>query len=122
MKIQFLLISLFILSCGSTKSTSDKIAKIQEEIETLLLKVQTKIDNLIQLRNGINVQGRTLTTEEIQTVAKVDSLEQLFEQWKKDYEKRKVIRFTDENAHLNYFKQLKKNLEIINAKCDEVSS
>ena len=120
MKIQILLISLFLLSCGSTKSTSDKIAKTQEEIETLLPKVQTKMDNLIQLRNGINVQGRTLTTEEIQIVAKVDSLEQLFEQWEKDYEQRKVIRFTDENAHLNYFKQLKKNLEIIDSKCDEV--
>jgi len=119
MKIQILLITLILFSCGSTKNTSDKIAKIQEDIETLLPKVQTKMDNLIQLRNGINLQGRALTTEEIQTVAKVDSLDQLFEQWKKDYEQRKVIRFTDENAHLNYFKQLKKNLEIIDSKCDE---
>ena len=120
-QIIFLLLLPFVFSCGTTKNTSDKITKTQEEIETLLPKVQTKMDNLIQLRNSINVQGRTLTTEEIQTVAKVDSLEQLFEQWKKDYEQRKVIRFTDENAHLNYFKQLKKNLEIINQKCDEVN-
>ena len=79
------------------------------------------MDNLIQIRNGINVQGKALTAEEIQTVAKIDSLDQLFEQCKKDYEQRKVIRFTDENAHLNYLKQLKKNLDIIDKKCDEVS-
>ena len=121
MKIQILLFMFLLFSCGTTKNTSDKIAKIQENIETLLPKVQTKIDNLIQLRNNINIQGRTLTTDEIQTVAKVDSLEQLFEQWKKDYEQRKVIRFTDENAHLNYFKQLIKNLKIIHEKVDEVS-
>ena len=75
---------------------------------------------LLQISNGINIQGKQLTAEEIQTVAKVDSLEQLLEQWKKDYEQRKVIRFSDEIAHLNYFKKLKKNLEIINQKVDEV--
>ena len=110
-----------LLSCGTTKNNSDNGNTPQEDIETLLPKVQTKMDNLIQLRNGINVQGKELTVEEIETVAKVDSLEQLFEQWKKDYEKRKVIRFADETAYLNYFKKLKKSLVLINQKCDEVT-
>ena len=119
-QIIYLFILPFFFSCGTTKSTSDKIIETQDSIEILLTKVNPKIDSLIQLRNNINVQGQALTTEEIQTVAKVDSLEQLFEQWKRDYEKRKVIRFTDEIAHINYFKQLKKNLEIIHDKTNEL--
>ncbi|MDV7401020.1 hypothetical protein RZS08_56910, partial [Arthrospira platensis SPKY1] len=42
----------------------------------LIAETAAKMDTLVQLRNRINIQGRALTTEEIEKVEAINQLEQ----------------------------------------------
>lgn len=53
-----------------------QIEAVRQANTELIVEIGAKMDTLVQLRNRINIQGRALTTEEINRVETINRLEQ----------------------------------------------
>lgn len=76
---------MLMISCNSTSSPDEKMkeaASIYEEALRIETKVSPLMEELIQRRNGLSVQGRALSQEEQGFIDRVYALEERFSEWK----------------------------------------
>jgi hypothetical protein len=86
MKHTIPLAALFLLAVVSCKDPLiEQIRSVHHENVELEKETALKIDQLIQLRNGINIQGRALTEDEVVVVGEIDAIEQRWLDWKKSF-------------------------------------
>lgn len=86
MKYAIPLAALFLLAVVSCKAPLiEQIRSVHNENVELEKETALKIDQLIQLRNGINIQGRALTEDELIVVGEIDAIEQRWLDWKKSF-------------------------------------
>lgn len=86
MKYAIPLAALFLLAVVSCKDPPiEQIRSVHNENVELEKETALKIDQLIQLRNGINIQGRALTEDELIVVGEIDAIEQRWLDWKKSF-------------------------------------
>jgi hypothetical protein len=83
--VVILLLGWIVVSCNAT-STQDaqmkQAAALYEEALTLEEKVAPLVEELIQRRNSLSVQGRALSGEEQNFIDRVYALEERFAKWK----------------------------------------
>ncbi len=109
---------LLLVACGSLrdKQLIEESSIIKEQIEQSIAGIEKKIEPLTQHANGINVQGRALTTEEIAITSRISGVEESFYNWKKEYQEAlellKINAVPAENQ-LNGYKASQKQLNII---------
>ncbi len=79
---------LVLLSCGGT-SAEDKIlhqaADLHNEAMQIKKEINPTLEELRQLKNGIQVQGRELTSAEINFTKKVERLESSLQYWEENH-------------------------------------
>lgn len=86
MKHAIPLAALFLLAVVSCKDPLiEQIRSVHNENVELEKETALKIDQLIQIRNGINIQGRALTEDEVTVVGEIDAIEQRWLDWKKSF-------------------------------------
>lgn len=86
MKHAIPLAALFLLAAVSCKDPLiEQIRSVHNENVELEKETALKIDQLIQIRNGINIQGRALTEDEVIVVGEIDAIEQRWLDWKKSF-------------------------------------
>jgi hypothetical protein len=77
--MKFALLFLALTMSTATCRNDQLIRQIETVHQTnteLAVEIGAKMDTLVQLRNRINIQGRALTTEEINRVETINRLEQ----------------------------------------------
>lgn len=88
---KLIIVSLFFLSanCGGTSEADQKLlqeaADIHQEAVKIEQQVRPKLDELVQQKNSINIQGRTLAPEEIAFVTKVEGIESSYAYWEENH-------------------------------------
>lgn len=86
MKYAIPLAALLLLAAVSCKDPLiEQIRSVHDENVELEKETALKIDQLIQIRNGINIQGRALTEDELIVVGEIDAIEQRWLDWKKSF-------------------------------------
>ncbi len=86
MKHAIPLAALFLLAAVSCKDPLiEQIRSVHNENVELEKETAPKIDQIIQIRNGINIQGRALTEDEVIVVGEIDAIEQRWLDWKKSF-------------------------------------
>lgn len=86
MKHAIPLAALFLLAVVSCKDPLiEQIRSVHNENVELEKETALKIDQLVQIRNGINIQGRALTEDEVIVVGEIDAIEQRWLDWKKSF-------------------------------------
>lgn len=73
----------------------DKVGLQIQEVFTQNMELEKEtapmIDNLVQIRNNINIQGRALTEEEISLVDEITSIEQQWLDWVKAFHAKDLV-------------------------------
>ncbi len=79
-----------LVTCNSPLSESELLAEatnLYKEALDIEKEVKPMLDELIQQRNSLSVQGRMLTDQEKAFIDQVYELESSYESWKKDHVK-----------------------------------
>lgn len=91
LNLKLIFVGLLFLSanCGSTSEEDQKLLKeaaaIHLEAVELEQQVKPKLDELIQQKNSINIQGRSLTAQELAFAQKVESIENSYAYWEENH-------------------------------------
>ena len=67
-------------------SLVERVNELHRASRQIESEVAPKLEDLIQQKNSINIQGRALTSEEIEFSGKVSELEATFARWKEGME------------------------------------
>ena len=94
----FLIIASFLLGCEAQLESG--IAQMHKESRQTGEEVTPLLEQLVQTKASINIQGRALTQEEIAFTQNVDKLEATFAQWDKDMEKAEGMKMDKERLGL----------------------
>ena len=82
--IILLLSTIVLLGCPpSNENTLKEATEIYNRSLEIEKEIQPKLEELIQARNSINIQGRALTAEEIQFTDEVNALAERLDSWHK---------------------------------------
>lgn len=87
----FLFIGLILAACNSSNKNEgdEKIlkeaAKIHIEAIEIEKTIKPKLDELVQRKNQLSVQGKALTQEEQSFIAQVDQLQVSYDYWEKNH-------------------------------------
>lgn len=118
MKSPFLLA--LVISCSAI-SCEDKIGQQIQAIFTKNMDLEKetaiKMEELIQFRNKINVQGRALTEDEISLVEEMNAVEKRWQDWGKAFHARDLIHVEekDREAFLEEQHRLYSDLKILHS-------
>ncbi len=83
MKYIILLSAITLLGCPPSNENALKEAtEIYNRSLGIEKEIQPKLEELIQARNSINIQGRALTAEEIQFTDEVNALAERLDSWR----------------------------------------
>lgn len=116
-----------VLSCSAI-SCEDKIGQQIQAIFTKNMDLEketaVKMEELIQFRNRINVQGRALTEEEISVVEEIDAVEKRWQDWGKAFHARDLIHVEekDREAFLAEQHQLYADLKTLHSDIESMLS
>ncbi len=81
--------SLILAACSSHKHVNtellDKAYNIYQEAKKIETEIEPGLSELTNRKNNINIQGRALTQEEIETVDKIEKLEASMNFWKENH-------------------------------------
>ncbi len=106
-----------LLACGNIdRQFIEESNSIKAQIAEQLIGIEKDVASLRQHADGIDIQGRALTTEEIARNSRIRGVEESFHQWKSQYEKAQGLlkEFpTPAENQLNGYKAAKKELNII---------
>ncbi len=82
-----LLVCLFVSSCHNNPETTllKKATKVHQESAAIEDNLNEKLQELIQKKNSINIQGRALTTQEMTFVDIIETLESNYLGWKEQF-------------------------------------
>ena len=89
-----LLIFIFLFSsCNSSqeKTLLNKASKVHQESAQIESNLNGKLQELVQKKNSINIQGRALSTEELTFVDVIENLESSYQLWKENYQQSAVL-------------------------------
>ncbi len=78
----------FVMACNSAKNENPALkeaAQTHEQALKIEKQVAPQLQELTQVKNSIQVQGRALTPEEMALVQEIESIEQSYEYWEKNH-------------------------------------
>lgn len=78
MKTIFILLAMTWAMVQCQQSLEKQVQDLHNQNQELAQSLKSTVDNLVSLRNSINIQGRLLTPEEISFTGKVNELEYSF--------------------------------------------
>lgn len=85
MRILLLTVTVMVLAaCGSSqkdKAILEEAWKVHTEAMEIEQNIKPQLEELAQLKNSINVQGRALTPEEIKLVERIESIQNSYAYW-----------------------------------------
>lgn len=85
--MRFLFLAVMITSlaaCGSSQKDKDILEeawKVHTEAMEIEQNIKPQLEELAQLKNSINVQGRALTPEEIKLIEQIEAIENSYAYW-----------------------------------------
>lgn len=80
--IHLLLLAFLATALGCQPSFESKVTEMHDASRQIEKAVAPKLEQLVQQKNGISIQGRALTPEEMAFTAKVSDLEATYANWK----------------------------------------
>ncbi len=87
--MKYLIPFLMVFTINNCSSNNEQVLKeaveIHEQSLTIEKEVQSKYDELEQIKNSINIQGRALTEEEIKFTREVDLMGLSLNYWKENH-------------------------------------
>lgn len=88
------MVCLILCSCSSNqeKTLLKKASKVHLESASIESDLHEKLNTLIQKKNSINIQGRALSSKELEFVDQIEQLEMTYLKWKDRFQ-------TSENQH-----------------------
>lgn len=85
MRILLLTVTVMVLAaCGSSqkdKAILEEAGEVHTEAMEIEQNIKPQLEELAQLKNSINVQGRALTPEEIKLVERIGSIQNSYAYW-----------------------------------------
>ncbi|MBK7870010.1 MAG: hypothetical protein IPJ74_04605 [Saprospiraceae bacterium] len=84
MRYSFVIILTILMACGTSRKALEA-EELQEQILIIQKVIKPDFEQLIQIKNSINVQGRALTSKEIDFVKQVEAIESSYVFWKEKY-------------------------------------
>lgn len=120
-------VMLIWVSCGSVKEQkrTEQSEDLRNEINALLPDLEQKLTTLRSHANSINIQGRGLTTMEIEQTAAISGLLQTYADWKSQYDQVQFILETNQaeadNLYRGYQRSLKE-LQTLHQRAKELTS
>lgn len=92
----YLLSAAILLLAACQPSLQQRIGNLHATSRQLGLEASSLLEDLVQLRNSINIQGRALMPEEIAFTGKVNDLEARFRRWEEALKIPGAIRSDDQ--------------------------
>lgn len=123
--IGFLGSFLLLVACGSLrdKQLMEESSTIKEQIKQEIIEIEKKLVPLTNHANGINIQGRELTTKEIAITSRISGVEESFYSWKDEYQEvQRLLKSTPVSAEnqLNGYLASQKQLNIITQRIEQL--
>lgn len=111
----YFVFSLILVGCHlpTAPGTLQELNTISDSLKIVSNQVEQSVELLTQQANAINIQGRTLTTQELETTSRISAFQQQFASWQEKYEAAQlVIQNTqpDPKNQLNVLKRLQKEV------------
>lgn len=83
--VLFLAILIALTASTCQDPLMEKILRVHTQTVSLEKETSPIMDELIQVRNRINIQGRALTEEELSLTEEINSMETRWEEWKQAF-------------------------------------
>ncbi|MDX1939628.1 MAG: hypothetical protein SFU99_03705 [Saprospiraceae bacterium] len=88
MRYCFLVLLAIFIACGTSKKESPELheaGEIHEQAMAIEKDMKAQFEQLVQIKNSINVQGRMLTAAEIAFVEQVEAIESSYHFWEENH-------------------------------------
>ncbi|NJL73959.1 MAG: hypothetical protein HC892_01810 [Saprospiraceae bacterium] len=125
---QFVLLSFlsaFFIGCQTQENPKQQLPQdIAANIEQLLPEVSEQMETIQQIATSINVQGRTLTMDEIELVAQIEGLTQPWDAWQQNYTQFKSLlaeNALNNNDKTTFLKKLYTQLQSLSDMANEIT-
>jgi len=104
-----------IITCTAF-ACEDKVGQQIQAVFTQNMQLEKEtapmIDNLVQIRNNISIQGRGLTEEEISLVEEITSIEQRWLDWEKAFHAKDLVQVEPDDREAFLRQQHELNAQI----------
>ncbi len=84
----FAFVFLLFISCNISRKESPELqeaAKVHTQAIKIEKELKPQLEQLIQIKNSINVQGRALTSQELALVTQIESIEHSYAFWEEHH-------------------------------------